>query len=619
MKFPQIRYLLYVLLPIALLICFVDFKQMQVSEKYLEKNSIYNDIYIAIEKDSVGKIYLFEHDMTDTYHAYLPKEWNQEERVFFNHCKEINVDGVTLTDGDLLPQFEPDKEYSMKMVGWDDELVDETTVVFYYLSELPNMFISLEEEDISLIRADKEHEAEAIYTVFSDEIAKGKCTISGRGNTSWATQQKPYSINLFEEQSLLGMEKTDEYALLSNLGENIPQIKNKIVYDIARRLDENCAPQCEFVNLFLNGKYHGLYLLSQRVSGGKTIEGITNLEDTNKMLNKDIEYLDTTNKNTSADWKEQYVDDVVNPSDISGGYLLEFDSKFDREKSFFTTDEQRVAVKVPREASEEQVTFIADMVRKAEAAVYSDSGINEITNKSYKEYIDMDSWSKMYVLQNFFVQSDVEYSSFFLYKKEEDPLLYAGPVWDFDLSCGRVYYGDYMATTKNLLWLDTQGYWLKNLAMKKEFFDYAMQQYSNHLSPIISTYLEEDYWGLMESIKESNNIGFIRWSEPVVDFDNKAIRLYDWLSGRREFLDDYYKNPDEYCKVVFCFPWGRPHYYIKRDSELGFLPCDEYGEADMNLEVMGYTDIVGWEDEKGNPVDAGEKITEDREFTAIIK
>ena len=51
------------------------------------------------------------------------------------------------------------------------------------------------------------------------------------------------------------------------------------------------------------------------------------------------------------------------------------------------------------------------------------------------DLIDVKSFAENYIIEELFHNSDVGFSSFYMYK-EKNGKLYAGPVWDFDMSAG---------------------------------------------------------------------------------------------------------------------------------------------------------------------------------------
>ena len=63
------------------------------------------------------------------------------------------------------------------------------------------------------------------------------------------------------------------------------------------------------------------------------------------------------------------------------------------------------------------------------------TGYNAQTGKYYYEYCDLNSLVQAYLIQYLSGNSDAFYSSFFFYK-DVDGLMYAGPVWDMELTGG---------------------------------------------------------------------------------------------------------------------------------------------------------------------------------------
>ena len=561
------RIFVYILLPLFLLICFVLEERCQIKEENASESSVLDNIYISQNRESFQKIRLFAHMESDSYHVYIPSNEKSGFKVFFEYSKEMVLEDWILSDGDELPELVQGKIYVLQMKDWNDEIIADVKVQFYFLNDVATVFIDTKSGTMDKIEADKDYEETAQYAVYTQEgilDIKGECSIKGRGNYSWRQVQKPYNINLEDDETILGMKAQKKWALLSNWGNDIRQLRNKVALDIGRQAGIPYSTQCEFVNLYLNGRYNGMYLLSQGV----------NIEE-----------------------------DVV----------LEFDERYKVESAYFTTKHQNVVIKEPRKVSAEQYVSISNFLQQADTAIYNETGINNDTGKVYSEYIDMNSWALMYGLQEYFVQWDVEFSSFYLYMREENPILYAGPIWDFDYSCGELYYGYCPKLTSNSLWVkDFKGRWLKNLSRHGEFQEYCANTYLNLLSPIISKYLEEEYWALVDNIDNAVYIDSIRWSKGNINVEECAKQLYDWLTARQTFLDNYYENEDGYYRVVFNLPWGTIYYYTEKDTALGFLPTTEYGEE------VGDTDIIGWKNEAGERVDADDIITRDIVYEPIM-
>ena len=73
---------------------------------------------------------------------------------------------------------------------------------------------------------------------------------------------------------------------------------------------------------------------------------------------------------------------------------------------------------------EEQKTYIKNKFDEIEAKIYD----NNVEN------IDIESFVRYFLIEDFSGNQDGIFNSFFIYKEREDEKLYFGPVWDFDLA-----------------------------------------------------------------------------------------------------------------------------------------------------------------------------------------
>ena len=618
---------LILLLPLLIFTLYLFKKEsaeaLLASADYLSEHSIFEDITFSSQGAYLQQINLYKDDDSDPYHAYIPTSAESPLRIYYTHCESIIFNGEELSSGDLLPSLTPDTPYLIQAANENLEIFAEDYITFYFSGTIPTVYITTESGSMEQINTDKEHKESASYAVYTTDGALdsvGRCSIKGRGNSSWSARRKPYNINLIDDASVLGMDNSSAWALLGNPGDWLPQLRNKAVFELARYLNLPFTPQSEFVQLYLNGQYNGIYLLTQRISVNDGSVKLNDLDAANQQINSNNDYHGTFSHTTNGKLKEKGVLLANTPNNISGGYLLEFDARYYYEQSYFTTPKQKVVIKSPNEASLQQVTYIADYVREAENAVFSDNGINETTGKSYSDYIDIDSWAKIYALQNYFVQWDVEFSSFYIYKENNDPLLYAGPVWDFDLSCGEMYYGYYPKLSQQLLWLnDTQSIWLHQLSKHRDFSAYTVKQYLNELSPAISEFLSNDFSEITAPLIPAFKMHAVRWGKDEDDLEKELNKLNTWMTERQLFLDDYYKNSDLYYSVTFEFPWKSVIYYVKKDTPLSFLPSEKYGETAANLDIFGYAQIIGWQNESGNEVTAEEIITQNVTYYPIYQ
>lgn len=131
--------------------------------------------------------------------------------------------------------------------------------------------IVIETENFQEIR-DRETEIPAKLQIWGESSPESEVmylTIRGRGNTSWTDMPKnSYKIEFTNKHEMLGMPKDKDWALIANYADKT-LLKNFITYKLASWLNAKYAPRCEFVELYLNKSYLGVYLLSETIKKGK--------------------------------------------------------------------------------------------------------------------------------------------------------------------------------------------------------------------------------------------------------------------------------------------------------------------------------------------------------------
>lgn len=269
--------------------------------------------------------------------------------------------------------------------------------------------------------------------------------IKGRGNSSWSYAKKPYQIKLTEKVDLLETgdkdEKAKTWVLLANyIDETL--IRNSVTYGLAAELGLEYSTHFKPVDLYYDGEYRGTYLLCEKteIATGRVdvgdLEG--EIEDANPDVD-DFDALETKKADNSYGNTYQYVAGLTMPADISGGYLLEMDYE-DRAKSekswFSTTGGSYIVCKSPEYLSAGAVEYISGFWQEFEDAVLN-GGVNPNTGRDYREYVDLTSLAKCYLLLELSQDGDAFLSSTYFYKPAGEELLYAGPLWDFDSAYGR--------------------------------------------------------------------------------------------------------------------------------------------------------------------------------------
>ena len=551
--------------------------------------------------------------------------------------------GNTFLSGDELPVFESGKHYTFSILDGDGQSLGEKDVVFHYTGNLPSMYVETQSGSIAAVDADKKHNtSEAasyrIYLTNGKPDSGGLCSIKGRGNSTWSLDKRPYNLNLENMNILLGMNSCKKYALIANFWDST-QTRQYFSYLAARRLGLEYTPQTQFVNLYINGRYQSLYLLTQRLNVNGGTVAITNLDKANKKANKKqlLRLEEEEAEKAEAEGESQPADDLLpesvvmeededgnqghaylwetDPENISGGYLLEFQGRYKKKDVWFSTEQVHIAFKSPETPSVGEYEYITGYVREAEKALLSDDWINKDTGLSCFDYFDMDSWARVYLIQDFFVQSDDELFSFYFYKKKDDPKLYCGPVWDFDLCLGNMNVGDYYLTSAKTMWLkDGRKMWLHQMGKNPQFKELVKKLYLEELEPIIRNFLDKEYDEMVSHLETDTNLNYLRWHKNL-NYRERTGLVRSLLETRVDFLHDYCTNPSQYHRLIFHFVWGDFSYYVKDGESMGFLPTAEYGEKQSSPQRKGSGLITGWIDEEsGMLLTPDEPISKDRGF-----
>lgn len=225
-------------------------------------------------------------------------------------------------------------------------------------------------------------------------------TIRGRGNVSWQREKKPYKLKFDKKTELLGMPASKHFALVPQQG-YCDIIAIMMERQAARILDLGWVPQAEPVELVLNGRYDGIYLLSETVK-----------------VHPD-----------RLDIFEQ-PDNCTDPDLIEGGWLLEIDNYDDPSQIVIKeTDDKnlRLTYHCPEELSPMQQNWLRDEMTRVNAAIYS----NDSTGMKWAEFIDVESAVRYFLSRELFHDYDGYNGSFYIHKDlGQDCKWHFGPLWD---------------------------------------------------------------------------------------------------------------------------------------------------------------------------------------------
>ncbi|MBQ8093650.1 MAG: CotH kinase family protein [Clostridia bacterium] len=287
----------------------------------------------------------------------------------------------------------------------------------------------------------------------------------GRGNTSWtySNGKKSYTVKLDKKAELIaGAGKAKKWCLITDNcgGEQVDWVHeasglaNFTAYSMYRQIGGAYAIDCEMINLYVNGFYHGTYLLTEKVEIGKNRVNIaeTEYEEEDKTYRIQVRPSQDSGENKPKRWDEltsEFVTDDADPGicagiqayqyapgsrvlGVSGGFLLEMDRNFSREASWFVTRRgYPYTLKEPEYATREQVQQIAVYIQGFEDAIYAESGYNR-QMKHYTEYLDLNAAAAKLLIECITTQTDTFITSCFMVVDRDFDRIRFGPAWDYD-------------------------------------------------------------------------------------------------------------------------------------------------------------------------------------------
>ncbi len=353
-----------------------------------------------------------------------------------------------------------------------------------------------------------------------ESLSMTDCQIRVRGNSTAAGPKFPYAIKLSESESLFGMGKGKRWNLLANLHDKT-MLRSSIGLTLAADLGAPYTMKTKVVEVFFNGKYKGTYDLVEAVTDKKTRVDV-----------------DTTGHEC----------------------ILEIDGNRDDGSYYLVTSlGLRFKVDEPEDVPEEMRSWLDTFLAAAETALLEGHG---------EDYFDLDSFVNVYLTLE--VTKNLDSNSFSTRYFIKGNKLYAGPVWDFDLSSGNV--SPYVDEEGYKIYLNiegrgdnsgdsTHGFW------NRQGWFGALFEHQEGFTEMVNERYREQH-ALFENIYADNELGRSRigqyidkydasfrrnyeeggWDlygryspyhmEPTLDYDENLQFLVDWFEGRIAWLDE---------------------------------------------------------------------------------
>ena len=514
-----------------------------------------------------NEYYLFLPSSADMTNLNLINDNNVEVRIY-KDGKQFILDNTQTFNVDQFCLEKPtDGIYTFGLIVYEQGIGIQYTLNIMKSENIDSMFIV--SDDLSkgrdYIESDEAHNAKAKgsvallksdnTTIYDGELKE----IKGRGNSSWAKPKKPYQIKFDKKQDLLeNGEKSKKWILLANYVD-ASLIHNEISYNLAKEMGLENSPDCKTIDLYYDGEYRGTYLLSEKVEIGDGRVEIDDLEEAFEEANPDVDMddLPTSQATTSNGALYQYVEDLNNPENINGGYLIELDNAYyGAEKSWVKVSSGNYfVVKSPEYTSNDGMLYISEFLQEIDDCI-KNNGINPNTGKKLEEYVDIESFAKYILVQEFIKNWDFFASSTFFYKPADEDKLYAGPIWDCDGALGvRCDFENY-TSPQGFMGRGWSHYLLDIPVIKEEIKAY----FNNTLEPIVNNILLGNESGqflksintYVDSINASQKMNYKLWDiyseDVIIDFNSyeESIEyLRNFIVERTKWIKEEFNNEEE--------------------------------------------------------------------------
>lgn len=329
---------------------------------------------------------------------------------------------------------------------------------------------------------------------FSDY--KGSAQIRGRGNSTWNLPKKPYKFKLDEKAGLMGMASEKDWILLANYLDGT-HLLNAVAMKTGQLMNLPFTNHIEPVEVYLNGQYQGLYMLTEQIEVKKN---------------------------------------RVNIGD--DGILLQLEQYFDEDWKFRSTAYRLpVMVMHPELTDYAELEPIITQFEQMEALVARP----DFPNNTILELLDAESVANYFLVNMLCDNRELNHpKSTFLYKTKTGKWT-MGPIWDFDWAFA------YEKTLRHFSTFDQSMLWSPpstgtrfftqlmtiptvKIAMKQKWAAFKAQKL-----PELLTYV--DQYALL--IEDARARDYQKWKRGNVDFKNDVATLKLWLKNRSVYMDEF--------------------------------------------------------------------------------
>ena len=416
----------------------------------------------------------------------------------------------------------------------------------------------------------------------------GLVGIEYRGSTSQDFfPKKPYGFETRDAQangidaSILGFPKEQDWILYPSYNEK-SLMHNMMAMKMARDMGMY-GSRTQHVEVVLNGKYDGIYVMMEKVkrnSGRVNIAKLTDQDNAGDALTGGYIFkIDkTTGSGGSTGWNSK-----INPPKLATPTMPNNPTTFyqyDYPKSIAITFAQK--------------QYIRAVVDSAELTLNSPNFKDPTTG--YRKYFDSQTFAQYFLLNEVSKNIDGYRISSYFYKDKnsKNRRIKAGPPWDYDLAFGNAEYCEgYKYTGWAYLFgaICPDDYWQVPFHWKKMLEDevFVGEVYSEYINLRKGKWKTETLHAYIDSVAtaldESQKRNFVRWPvlgvylwpnpKPIpTTYQGEVSYFKSWLAARLDWLDQNIPG-----RLLATEP------LVNNDTELKVVAAPNPFKENLNLQI----------------------------------
>ncbi len=509
---------------------------------------------------------------SDRYYLYLPGFLSQEDLTISHPWYTQATIRAGETEHNSLASIPLGQDAILTVSSfWLEKR--EYTLQLLQCSSAQTICIEAQDGILDYLHASQEHTQEVFVTLLDKDghiEYRGTSILSGRGNSTWDWEKKPYDLKFPEAVTVGPFQDISKLCLLAEYYD-MTKLRNALAYHTAQELDFPYASPYAYADLFLNGEYLGLYGLAT---------------------------------------KQEYQKHIA-----SDGIQAVFElSITEKGQKFYTDGHKGIRIHY---GELEHIQYALEGMEQA------------LENRDFdqlRQYIDVKSWAEKFAMEEFFYNYDSSKTSQYFYLNQ-DGLIRCMLPWDYEwILYPRLYPSD-MAQEYALCAYWNQGNWYQSLlelapfreavadALREtytpEFLD-GLEQYMADCTAEIqgSWYCDQRRWS--SAYLESHQYTMAGQHMPMFGSDFRAR-----LSGRIAFLTELFHNWQDYCRISF---WSEQDGVVSEAKVQIILPrgCDltsQYARIFNSIHTPAGYICEGLFASDGRPLEAISTLTDNLDLT----